>query len=94
MRHVYIYYRVDPTQADAAARAVDAVLNVLAPLCATPPRRLARCDDPALWMETYEGIADFAAFQNALGAAEAKLGDAGIALDTRHRECFFATRDG
>lgn len=92
MRHVYIYYRVDPAQADAAARAVDALFVALSPLCAAPPRRLTRCDDPALWMETYENITDFAAFRTALDAAETGLAASGIAVDTRHRECFSAPR--
>jgi len=88
VRHVYIYYRIDPAQADAAAHAVDALLTQLTPYCAIPPRRLVRCDEPELWMEVYEGIADWAAFETALQVAEAGLTQVGIPFDSRHCECF------
>ena len=89
MRHLYVYYRIDPTQAAAAARTVDALLARLAPYCATPPRRLARCDEPELWMEVYEGIADFPAFMQLFDNATRVFSTQAWLLGERHRECFY-----
>ncbi|MEQ1662254.1 MAG: DUF4936 family protein [Thiobacillus sp.] len=88
MRHVYIYYRIDPRQATAAAQAVDLLLDQLTPFCGIKPRRLARCDEPDLWMEIYEDIFDFAAFETALRQFEQQLIPVGIQADSRHQECF------
>ena len=60
----------------------------MAAYCSKPPRRLERCDDSATWMETYEGIAHFAAFSAALDAAMAGIDCAAFILGERHLECF------
>jgi hypothetical protein len=88
VRQVYIYYRIDPAQADVAARAADALLARLAPYCSTPPLRLTRCEDPALWMEVYAGIADPAAFAGALDAALDALPARDWIVGARHLESF------
>jgi hypothetical protein len=88
VRHLFVYYRIDPTQAAAAARAVDALLVQLAPYCDTPPRRLARCDEPELWMEVYEGIVDFASFARQLDEAVRVLDCHRFIEGERHLESF------
>ncbi|HEX7971923.1 MAG TPA: DUF4936 family protein [Thiobacillus sp.] len=88
MKHAYVYYRIDPAQVDLAAARIDALLHALAAHCTQPPRRLARCDDAATWMEMYEGIADFAAFAAALNAAVRTFGCATFTRGERHLECF------
>jgi hypothetical protein len=94
VRHVYVYYRIDPAQAELAASRIDALLNLLAAHCSQPPRRLARCDDALTWMEIYEGIADFAAFARALDTAARRFDCTAFTLGERHLECFAAPASG
>lgn len=94
MKHAYLYYRIDPAQEATAAGTIDALLGAMAVHCARPPRRLHRCDDPTVWMEVYEDIADFAAFTAALEAAVRSFGCAAFTQGERHPECFsLAARD-
>lgn len=88
MKDAYVYYRIDPALSDLAAARIDSLLRALTPHCSQPPRRLSRCDDPATWMEIYEGVADFAAFAAALGAAIRTVDCAAFTLGERHLECF------
>lgn len=90
MKSAYVYYRIDPRQAALAEARVDALLGVMARHCGAPPRRLARCGDPATWMEVYEGIADFERFEAALGAAAEAHDCVAFTLGARHLECFVA----
>lgn len=91
MQDAYVYYRVDEHQLDIAAARVDALLHALAPHCAMTPRRAVRCDDPAMWMEIYEGIDDFAAFCATLAERVQALACAAFIRGERHVECFRAT---
>jgi len=93
VRHAYVYYRVAPTQAAAAAVQVDALLDAMAPHCGMPPRRLVRCDDARTWMEVYEGIADWAGFEAALQARLAALHLSELLDGPRHLECFITPPD-
>ena len=88
MRHVYIYYRIDPIHADEAASRIDALLDAMAVHCARTPRRLSRCDAPATWMEIYEDIANFAMFSAELKRAVEAHGCSDFIQDVRHLECF------
>ncbi|OZA30738.1 MAG: DUF4936 domain-containing protein [Hydrogenophilales bacterium 17-61-9] len=88
MRHAYVYYRIDPALASLAASRIDALLVTMASHCGQPPRRLNRCDDPIVWMETYEGIADFDGFVAALNAAVGALHCGDVIRGERHLECF------
>jgi hypothetical protein len=88
VRHIYVYYRIDPAQATLAAARIDALLLAMAPHCQQPPRRLGRCDDPGTWMEIYEGIADFETFSDALNSAERASNCTDFTAGERHRECF------
>jgi ABC-type amino acid transport substrate-binding protein len=84
----YVYYRIDPAQAALAAGRVDALLAAMAEHCGPPPRRLIRCDDPATWMEIFEGIADFKRFEAALNASAQTFNCAAFTRGDRHLECF------
>jgi hypothetical protein len=88
VKSAYVYYRIDPAQASLAADRIDALLDGMAAHCSVMPRRQHRCDDPATWMEIYEGIADCAAFSAALDRVVAGLDGAGFILGERHLECF------
>ena len=88
MRNAYVYYRIDPAQAALAAARIDALLDLMEEHCSKPPRRLARCDDAATWMEIYEDIADYAAFAAAMDAAVRAVDCAAFTRGQRHLECF------
>lgn len=90
MTSAYVYYHIDPAQARLAAARIDALLDAMAAHCATPPRRLSRCDDAKTWMEVYEGVADLATFTAALHAAAHAFGCAAFTRGERHFECFRA----
>jgi hypothetical protein len=89
-----VYYRVEPAHAAACAHCVDALLAAMAACCAIPPRRLRRCDDAAIWMEIYEGIADWTAFEQTLDREARRSGADRYAADGRHLECFTPFVDG
>lgn len=84
-RDVYVWYRVTPDRAGAAATAVDALLAALAPHCAEIPRRMTRSDDPTTWMEVYPDVGDTVALLATLDAASGRV--AGL-VGERHVECF------
>lgn len=88
MQHVYVYYRVDLSQAGLAAMQIDRLLLAMAPHCGRPPRRLARCDDPSTWMEIYENIARLEPFLAALQTAVEAHGCHAFIREGRHLECF------
>jgi len=88
VRQVYVYYRIDPAQAELAASRIDTLLAAMAAHCSQPPRRLARCEDPETWMEVYAGIADTAAFSAALNTAAEDLRCCDFTREERHLECF------
>jgi len=94
VKSAYVYYRIDPAQASVAATRIDALLCAMTMHCSEPPRRLNRCDDASTWMESYEGIADYAAFAAALHAAALSLGCAAFTQGERHLECFSAVDRG
>jgi hypothetical protein len=87
----FIYYR---TAADAAeVRRVAGALQARLARESGVNGRLMRCaDDPATWMEVYEGIDDPAAFERAEAAAVEQVGFARLlAADARrHIERFVA----
>lgn len=86
--HVYVYYRVVADTADARA-AVAGLLGAVEAKTGVTGRLLARCDDPATWMEVYEPVANPAAFARTLDAMVRRLGLAAVAADgVRHTECF------
>ena len=72
------------------AERIDALLQAMAPHCGMPPRRLVRCGDATTWLEIYEGIANWPAFEAALRARLAALRVADVVDGERHLECFVA----
>ncbi|MHB1352015.1 MAG: DUF4936 family protein [Thiobacillus sp.] len=89
-RAAYVYYRLRPGSAAAAAGPIDALLEALAPFCTDPPRRARRCDDAATWMEIYEGVSDWDGFEAAHAAEVRRLSIAAFVDGDRHLECFVA----
>ncbi|TMH28550.1 MAG: DUF4936 family protein [Betaproteobacteria bacterium] len=64
----YIYYRVDPDRATSARRAVAALLAAVESRAGVVGRLLRRQDEPLLWMEVYENVADAQGFEARLSA--------------------------
>jgi hypothetical protein len=86
----YVYYRIEPRrEADARARA-EALLAAVAHEHGVPGRLLRKRDEPALWMEVYEGVSDAAGFEAALERACAASGIVEVLLQgsVRRTECF------
>ncbi len=54
--HYYVYYRIDASRTDAATTAVGRFQDNVFSQSGIRGRRLHRRDDPALWMEVYEGV--------------------------------------
>jgi quinol monooxygenase YgiN len=86
----YVYYRVNPAQAEAAREAVQRVLAEMRAGHCLHARLMSKLDEPLLWMETYEDVQDRDAFQQALVAAVRRHGLAGClaAGERRHVEAF------
>ena len=84
----YVYYRVGETsQAPALARDLLAAIKKKTGIAG---RLLRKRDDPATWMEIYEGVQDAPAFERSLAECVdalqfTSLLQSGIA---RHVECF------
>jgi Domain of unknown function (DUF4936) len=88
--HYYVWYRVtgDPV---AARAAVAALLHDVSVDTGVAGRMLVRRDDPATWMEVYEGVTDVARFERALAAGTARHAIARWAEGgARHAEPFVA----
>jgi hypothetical protein len=86
----YIYYRVDPAQAEAAGPRIQQLLDAVKNTTGIPGRLMKKRGEPDLWMEVYENVADAAKF-------EWELADAATRLKVqeflppgtpRHVECF------
>lgn len=65
----YVYYRVAPDQAERARSVVAALQDDVLRQTGVRGRLMHRRDDPATWMEIYEGISDEPAFDASLAAA-------------------------
>jgi hypothetical protein len=85
---LYVYYKLPPdVDPRALVKAMQADLRVRSGVAG---RLLRRRDDPATWMEVYEGLDDAAGFETMLDAAVVRHGLMGI-LGTggsRHVERF------
>jgi len=89
---LYVYYKVANAE-DPAGRALVAALQAdVQRATGIAGRLLRRRDDPATWMEVYEGVHDVDAFQLALGDALARHAFASLLATgaARHTECFVA----
>lgn len=88
--HYYIYYRVQPAHAEACAAKTNELLAALKKATGVAGRMLKKRDEPNLWMEIYEGVADDAKFEWELAEAVARLKIQEMLQEhtTRHIECF------
>ena len=86
----YIYYRVDPAQADAAEPRIKQLLAAVENATGTAGRLMTKRGEPNLWMEVYEGVADEAKFEWELATAVKQCQVTGLlqAGTGRHIECF------
>lgn len=84
----YIYYRVSEKDADEAETLVRSMQARLACRSGIAGRLLKKRDEPGLWMEVYEGVAEPVRFERLLDQAVDEF-DLAMFLDgTRHTECF------
>ena len=70
----YVYYRVAPDQAERARGAVATIQDDVLRQTGVRGRLTHRRDDPATWMEIYEGVSDEQAFDASLAAAVERCG--------------------
>jgi hypothetical protein len=69
----YIYYRVDPAQAAASESRIRELLEGLRKATGIGGRLMKKRDEPNLWMEVYENVADQAKFEWELAEAVGRL---------------------
>ncbi len=85
---VYVYYRVAEDTVAVRDRAA-AWLAAVAAATGIRGTLLARCDDPATWMEVYEPVGHAGEFLHRLEALARSHDAAALARDgRRHVECF------
>jgi len=90
MHAVYVYYRVQAELAGDARQSVEHMLAALRAEDGITGRLLCKCDEPMLWMEVYEPVAELAAFERRLAQAVVHAGlDRFLAAGSvRKLECF------
>ena len=74
MTNYYIYYRVDAARLSELRAAVEDLFRVVERETGVRGRWLHRRDDPATYMEVYEGVRDSDAFDALLEREASKLG--------------------
>lgn len=86
----YIYYRIEPSQAAACGEAVTKLLEAVHRRTGIRGRVLKKRNEPLLWMEIYEGVADDAQFEWELAESVAAAGIQPLLQQggSRHTECF------
>lgn len=72
--HFYIYYRIRPEAAAAAHASVSQLTREVEKRTGVLGRLVRRMDDPTLWMEVYQNVADAEVFETALDAAARSSG--------------------
>jgi hypothetical protein len=70
----YVYYKVDAARVGELRRAVHGLFAAIERACGVRGRWLRRRDDPATYMEVYEGVLDEQAFEGVLAREGTKLG--------------------
>jgi hypothetical protein len=88
--HYYVYYRVEPAQRDKASALVGQLLDSVKRTTGVGGRLMKKRDEPELWMEVYENVADDSKFEWALLEAADKLKFSELLQSgtVRHMECF------
>ena len=74
MTNYYVYYRVDADRVSALRLQVERLFEQIQEQFGVRGRWMRRRDDPATYMEVYEGVADDAAFEALLARESAALG--------------------
>ena len=88
MFNVYVYYRLDPRHADQAETTIRALIASLVGRCGVTAQLQKKQTEPLLWMESYAGVTDPAAFRRELARGVDEYG-VGVFIDgERHLECF------
>ncbi|HYL90127.1 MAG TPA: DUF4936 family protein [Burkholderiales bacterium] len=70
----YVYYKVDPTRLPDLRAGVERLFSTIERECGVRGRWMRRRDDPATYMEVYEGVESDATFQAVLEREGARLG--------------------
>ena len=74
MTNYYVYYRVDADRVSVLRPQVEKLFEQIHRRLGVRGRWMRRRDDPATYMEVYEGVADDAAFEVLLARESAGLG--------------------
>jgi quinol monooxygenase YgiN len=69
----YVYYRIDPARRDALRQAIENLFALIEKETGVRGRWMQRRDEPATFMEVYEGVADERAFETLLERETAAL---------------------
>ena len=70
----YVYYKVPPERVAALRSMVEELFSIIENQVGVRGRWMRRRDDPATYMEVYEGVADERAFEALIEREGAKLG--------------------
>ncbi|HEX4926593.1 MAG TPA: DUF4936 family protein [Burkholderiales bacterium] len=70
----YVYYKVDPSRVAEVRGRVQALFDLVERQCGVRGRWMRRRDDPATYMEVYEGVVEEAAFEALLEREGEMLG--------------------
>ena len=70
----YVYYKVAPGRVDELRPRIEALFSLVEKRSGVRGRWMRRRDDPATYMEVYEGVADERAFEALIEREGAKLG--------------------
>ena len=70
----YIYYKVSQEKVEGLRPSVEALFSLVEKQLGVRGRWMRRRDDPATYMEVYEGVADERAFEALIEREGAKLG--------------------
>ncbi|HEY6967554.1 MAG TPA: DUF4936 family protein [Burkholderiales bacterium] len=74
MTNYYVYYRVDADRVSVLRFQVEKLFQKIQEQTGVRGRWMRRRDDPATYMEVYEGVADDAAFETLLARETAGFG--------------------
>jgi len=70
----YVYYKVAPERVAALRPMIEELFSIIESQAGIRGRWMRRRDDPATYMEVYEGVADERAFEALIEREGAKLG--------------------
>ncbi len=73
MTSYYVYYRIDAKRVDAFRLSIQDLFKIIEQKTSIRGRWMRRRDDPATFMEVYEGVKDEQAFESVLAREAATL---------------------